>query len=180
LRRAALRVPSVKVGITSVAGRRRTQIFRRGWRWWVILLWRWKSWLWMATRTIRAQRTVSSQIVLTCNPTDMFSGAGRAKLAKAAFVIGTLDAPFLWMGIETLISRRAVPVLGEPPAFRHASQVVLVQKLACIALLAEAAEPMLAYGCESFAVSGMYGQLLRGLKVENRGDCVSERAEQGT
>lgn len=48
------------------------------------------------------------------------------------------------MQIETLITVRAVSVAHEEVALGHLSQVVLMKKLAVLALLAQAAQPVLA------------------------------------
>lgn len=49
------------------------------------------------------------------------------------------------MEIQAFLAITAIPVPGEEAALRHAPQVVLVQKLAVLPLLAQPAQPMLAH-----------------------------------
>lgn len=49
------------------------------------------------------------------------------------------------MEIQALLAITTIPVTREETALRHAPQVVLVQKLAVLPLLAQPAEPMLAH-----------------------------------
>jgi hypothetical protein len=80
---------------------------------------------------------------------------GPTKLTKSALIVGAFDLPLLWVGIQTFVTGGAVTVLGEPPALRHASQVVLVEKLTSIPFLTKASEPMLTHSGESLSVSRM-------------------------
>lgn len=50
------------------------------------------------------------------------------------------------MSIEAFIASRAIAVFGEPVAFRHTPEVVLVEEFACIPLFTKATEPVLADG----------------------------------
>lgn len=49
------------------------------------------------------------------------------------------------MQVQALVAVRAVPVSNEEIAFRHLAQVVLVKELAGLPLLAQGAQPVLAY-----------------------------------
>jgi hypothetical protein len=77
------------------------------------------------------------------------------KLAKTAFIVGTLDLPLLWVSVQALVTGRAVPVLGKPPALRHAPEVVLVEKLTRIPFLTKASEPVLTDGGKALPVTRM-------------------------
>lgn len=82
------------------------------------------------------------------------------------------------MSIEALVSSGAIAVLCKPPALGHAAKVVLMEKLASVTFLAQAAEPVFADGGQAFSVAGMCGQLLRGLKILGRGRGVSQGTVQ--
>ena len=49
------------------------------------------------------------------------------------------------MQVQTLLSIGAVPISHEEVAFWHLSQVILMQELAVLALLAQATKPVLAH-----------------------------------
>ena len=102
--------------------------------------------------------------------------AGRTELAEAAFIVRALDPALFWVRVEALVAGGAVSVLGVPPALGHTAEVVLMQELACVALLAEAAQPVLADGCEPLPLAWVRRQLLWRLKVEGRRIRVPERA----
>jgi len=63
--------------------------------------------------------------------------------------------------VQALITIRAIPVPDEEIALRHLAQVVLVQELARLALLAEPAQPMLAYQRPVSATVRLAGRVLR-------------------
>ena len=69
---------------------------------------------------------------------------GLTQFTEASLVVWTLYLALLRVGVQALIARRAVAVLGIPPALGHAPEIVLVQELTRIALFAKAAEPVLA------------------------------------
>jgi len=79
------------------------------------------------------------------------------------------------MRIETFVAGGTIPVLLEPPTFRHAPEVVLVEEFAGIAFFAEASEPVLAYGGKTFTVSWVNRELWWGLKVEGGGGRMAKR-----
>ena len=79
----------------------------------------------------------------------------RTELAKSPLIVRALDLPLFWVGVQALITSRAIPILGEPPTLRHASEVVLVEKLTSVPLLTKASEPVLTYGGKSLPVSRM-------------------------
>ena len=51
---------------------------------------------------------------------------GRTELAESTVVVWALDLALLRVGVEALVARGAVPVLGVPPALGHSPKVVLV------------------------------------------------------
>lgn len=73
-------------------------------------------------------------------------GAPRPQGTEAAVVVRTRRQPRLRIDVQvqTLVAVAAVAVAHEEVALGHAPQVVLVQELAALALLAQAAEPVLA------------------------------------
>jgi hypothetical protein len=81
----------------------------------------------------------------------------RTELAEPAVIVRTLDLTLLRMRIQALVSRRAVSVLGIPPALRHAPEVVLVQELARVAFLTQPAQPMLTHGREALTIAWVHG-----------------------
>ncbi len=77
----------------------------------------------------------------------MLVGAARAQRTEAALVVrarGPLRCR-VDVQIEAVLPVRARLVAGKVAALGHPAQVILVQELACLRLLAEAAEPMLAH-----------------------------------
>ena len=82
-------------------------------------------------------------------------GNERTKLAKPPLIVRALDPPLFWVCIQALVTSRAISILGEPPTLRHASEVVLVQKLTSVPFLTKASEPVLTYGGKSLSVSRM-------------------------
>jgi len=80
---------------------------------------------------------------------------GRTELAKSPLIVRALNSPLFWVGVQALVTSRAVSILGEPPALRHASEVVLVEKLTSVPLLTKASEPVLTYGGKSLPVTRM-------------------------
>jgi hypothetical protein len=84
------------------------------------------------------------------------------------------------MRVQTLITRGTVTVLGIPPTFRHPSQVVLMQELAGIGLLAQTTQPMLTDGREPLTITRMGRQLFWGLEVLRGRIGVSQWAMQRT
>lgn len=95
------------------------------------------------------------------------------KLTKPPLIIRTLHLPLLRMRIKTLIPRRTIPILRIPPTLRHPPQIILMQKLTRVALLAQPAEPVLAYCGKTFAVAGVRGELFGRLKVLGGGGGVA-------
>ena len=95
-------------------------------------------------------------------------GERRTKLAEAAVVVRALHLALLWMRVEALVARGAVPVLGVPPTLGHSPEVILVQELTCITFLAQSAEPVLANGCEAFALARVCRELLGRLEILQR------------
>jgi hypothetical protein len=77
------------------------------------------------------------------------------------------------MGVQALVTSGAVTILGEPPALRHAPEVVLVEKLTSVSLLTKASEPVLTYGGESLPVSRMSWQLFWRLEVQRGRRCMA-------
>ena len=69
------------------------------------------------------------------------------------------------MSVKTLVTCRAIAVLGKPPAFWHPPEVILVQKLACIALLTKTTKPVLADSGESLSFTWMRWGLTRELEI---------------
>ena len=90
------------------------------------------------------------------------------QFTEPAFVIGAFNPATLWMSVQTLVSGRAVPILGIPPTFGHSTEVILVQELTCITFLAQSAEPVLANGCEAFALARVCRELLGRLEILQR------------
>ena len=90
---------------------------------------------------------------------------GLTQFTEASLVVWTLYLALLRVGVQALIAGRAVAVLGVPPALGHAPQVVLVQELTRVALLAEPAQPVLADRREPFALPRVRGQLFWRLEV---------------
>jgi hypothetical protein len=103
----------------------------------------------MLARTCRSYKIKPSATAATQGTT------GLTELTKSALIVGAFDLSLLWMGVQTFVTGRAVPILGEPPALRHASQVVLVEKLTSIPFLTKAPEPVLTHGGKSLPVSRM-------------------------
>jgi len=79
----------------------------------------------------------------------------RTELAKSSFIVRTLNLPLFWVGVQALVASRAISILGEPPTLRHASEVVLVEKLTSVPFLTKASEPVLTYGGKALPVSRM-------------------------
>ena len=79
----------------------------------------------------------------------------RTELAKSPLIVRALDLPLFWVGVQALVTSRAISILCEPPALRHASEVVLVEKLTRVPFLTKASEPVLTYGGKSLPVSRM-------------------------
>ena len=98
----------------------------------------------------------------------------RTELAEPSVIVRTLHPPLLRMRVQTLVARGTVAVLGVPPALGHAPEVVLVQELARVALLAQAAQPVLAHRREPLALARVRGQLLWRLEVLHGGRRVPE------
>lgn len=109
----------------------------------------------MALRTIGTSRTVSRQVQLTRDSSNVFSRTYGAELAKSPLIVRALNLPLFWMGVQALVTSRAIPILGEPPTLRHASEVVLVEKLTSVPFLTKASKPVLTYGGKSLPVSRM-------------------------
>jgi hypothetical protein len=123
----------------------------------------------LALRTIGTSRTVSRQIQLTCDSSNVFTRTygtfrtlavnlnarinERTELAKSPLIVRALNLPLFWVGVQALITSRAISILGEPPTLGHASEVVLVEKLTSIPFLTKASEPVLTYGGKSLPVS---------------------------
>ena len=101
------------------------------------------------------------------------------QLAEAPLVIGALHATLLRVSVQAFIPRRAIAVLCIPPAFGHASEIILMKEFACIPLLAQTAQPVLTYGRESLTLTRMGGKLLGGLEVLDGGGGMSEVTMQG-
>jgi len=99
------------------------------------------------TRTYRTFRTSAVNLYARKNE--------RTELAKSPLIIRALNLPLFWVGVQALVTSRAISILGEPPALRHASEVVLVKKLTSVPFLAKASEPVLTYGGKSLPVSRM-------------------------
>lgn len=77
---------------------------------------------------------------------NMSIPAGRAMLAKSP----SIPHAFLYLTVRVNVQVHALwvaafAILAEEPTFRHLFQVELVQKLARLALLAQAAQPVLAH-----------------------------------
>lgn len=104
---------------------------------------------------------------------------GLTEPTEAAFIVRALDAAFFGVGVEALVAGGAVAVLGVPPALGHAPEIVLVEELTRIALLAEPSEPVLADGGESLAFARMGRKLLWRLEVCGRRRSVPQRAVEG-
>lgn len=88
----------------------------------------------------------SGQVIETKNSADMPMSAGRAVAAESAVVPGTI--PDFGLGIN--VKERTFFVVtgiksGVKVTFRHLRHVILVQKLASIALFAQASKPMFAH-----------------------------------
>lgn len=81
----------------------------------------------------------------------------RTELAKAPLIVRALNLPLFWVGVQALVTSRAISILGEPPTLGHASEVVLVEELTSIPFLTKASEPVLTYGGKSLPVSRMSG-----------------------
>ncbi|TLD28624.1 hypothetical protein PspLS_03623 [Pyricularia sp. CBS 133598] len=91
--------------------------------------------------------TEAAQIVGTQVPPDVLLAAPGAERAKALVVVRTRRQLALRVDVQvqTLLAVLAVAVADVKVALGHAAQVVLVQELAPVALLAQAAQPMLAH-----------------------------------
>jgi hypothetical protein len=89
----------------------------------------------------------------------------RTKLAESALIVGAFYLPLFWVGVQTLVASRAIPILGEPPTLWHAPEVVLVEKFTGVPFLTEASEPVFTYGGKSLPVSRMCRQLLWRLEI---------------
>lgn len=78
---------------------------------------------------------------------DVALAAAGAQLAEAALVVGAGRqlAARVDVQVQALVAVGTVAVAYEEVALGHLTQVVLVQELAALALLAQAPEPMLAY-----------------------------------
>jgi hypothetical protein len=79
----------------------------------------------------------------------------RTELAKSPLIVRTLNLPLFWVGVQALVTSRAISILGEPPTLRHASKVVLVEKFTSVPFLTKASEPVLTYGGKSLPVPRM-------------------------
>jgi hypothetical protein len=90
------------------------------------------------------------------------------KLTEPAIVVRTLDLALLRVCIQALVARRAVTVLGVPPALGHPPEVVLVQELTCITLFTQATKPVLAHGGQTLTVPRVHGKLFGRLEVQRR------------
>lgn len=96
--------------------------------------------------TLRAIRAETSHVELAQLPPDMSLAASWTFLAEAFVVVfahGQFRA-FLDVDIQALITILAVPILIEELAFAHLSQVVFVEVVAGIPLLAQALQPVFA------------------------------------
>ena len=90
---------------------------------------------------------------------------GLTQSTEASLVVWTLYLALLRVGVQALIAGRAVAILGVPPAFRHAPEVVFMKELACVPLFAEATKPVLTYGGQSLTLTRVCRKLLWGLEV---------------
>ena len=90
---------------------------------------------------------------------------GLTQFTEASLVVWTLYLALLRVGVQALIAGRAVAVLGVPPAFGHAPEVVFMKELACVPLLAEATKPVLTYGGQSLTLTRVCRKLLWGLEI---------------
>lgn len=96
---------------------------------------------------VRAQRAEPYHVSRTVDLLDVFLGALRAQRTETHVVVLALLHLGLVVDVEVLaLGRlRAVAVLCEEDALGHLPQIVLVQVLALVVLLAEAPEPVLAH-----------------------------------
>lgn len=96
---------------------------------------------------LRPIRTKPREIVRAQLPPHVLLRAQRAQRTKAHIVVRTRRQlrQRIDVQIQTLLAVGAVPVAHEEVALGHLTQVVLVQKLALLALLAQAAQPVLAH-----------------------------------
>lgn len=89
----------------------------------------------------------ASQVIRAELPTDVLLGAVRAQRAEALVVVRARGQLGLGVDVEVeaLVAVGAVAVADEEVALGHLAQVVLVQELAALALLAQRAQPVLAH-----------------------------------
>lgn len=100
----------------------------------------------MGSLALRSVGAEPGQIEHAQLPPDVLLGAPRAKRAEAHVVVrtGRQATQRVDVEVQALVAVGAVAVPHEKVALGHLAQVVLVQELAVLALLAEAAEPVLA------------------------------------
>ena len=109
-------------------------------------LWRRHKRFNMTHIALRAQRAEASQVVRAGGAAHMLLGTLGTKFTKAtliAFAPAALDTR-LNVHVQAVFRRVAESKSGEKAALRHAPQVVLVQVVAHVALLAQSSQPVLA------------------------------------
>lgn len=96
--------------------------------------------------TLGPIRAEPSEVVRAQLPADVLLRAPRPQRAEPHIVVraGRQPAHGVDVEIQALVAVGAVPVAHEEVALGHLAEVVLVQELAVLALLAQAAQPVLA------------------------------------
>lgn len=96
---------------------------------------------------LASKRTESGNVVRTHDAPDVFLFAARALGTEAAAVQLAFTAFHFWrnVDVQALLCRIAEPKRGIEATLGHFAQVILVQIVACIALLAKATQPVLAH-----------------------------------